>query len=172
MTDSRDFDMVPDMLSGYLDDELTPAERAAVEARLEESAEWRSELDDVRVARDAVRGLPAREAPDGFWARVNSVVEAADAGDAVAEDHDDDEVAAPVPITAAPGAKTRRRVNRFVAAVGVAAAAVIVAVAVLPGRSTVKPNIAAVATQHGASSVGTGEPISALTPVGPMAGFR
>jgi anti-sigma factor RsiW len=176
MTDARDFDLVPDMLSGYLDDELTAPERAAVEARLSVSAEWRDELEEVRAARDAVRSLPARDAPEGFWTRVTTAVEAD--GDATADgarDADSETVTAPVPITVATGTKRGRgrgRVGKFVVAAGVAAAAMIVAVAVLPGRTTVKPNVAAVATQHGAATVGASEPISALTPVGPLAGFR
>jgi anti-sigma factor RsiW len=172
MTDARDFELVPDMLSGYLDDELTADERAAVEARLQESVEWRNELEEVREARDAVRGLPARQAPDGFWVRVTAAVDAVDDATDVLVDSSEP-LAPPVPITAATGTRRpHRRVARFVAAAGVAAAAVIVAVAVLPGRSTVKPNVTAVATQHGAAAVGASEPISALTPVGPLAGFR
>ena len=62
-----DVELVPEMLSAYLDGELSAPERDAVDARLAESAEWRAELDEVRAARDAVRRLPAREAPDGFW---------------------------------------------------------------------------------------------------------
>ena len=81
MTDARDFDLELDMLSAYLDGELTDDERAAVEARLEVSAEWRAELAEVESARSIVRGLPARDAPPGFWDRVLSHVEAeADTG--------------------------------------------------------------------------------------------
>src|SRR3954462_14336995 len=75
MTDARDFYLRPDMLSAYLDDELTEAERAAVEARLEVSVEWQAELAEVESARAIVRGLPTREAPPGFWERVVANVE-------------------------------------------------------------------------------------------------
>ena len=61
MTDDAILD--PDMLSAYLDGELTDAERVAVDAQLEASAEWRDELAEVRAARDALLGLPEREAP-------------------------------------------------------------------------------------------------------------
>ena len=52
-----------DRLSAYLDDELDPTERAEVERYLEQSEAWRGALDEVAWARDAVRGLPVREAP-------------------------------------------------------------------------------------------------------------
>ncbi|HXY94053.1 MAG TPA: zf-HC2 domain-containing protein, partial [Acidimicrobiia bacterium] len=65
-----------DFLSGYLDGELTADERAGVEAQLATSAELRAELADVTAARDAVRGLPRREAPAGFWDAVLATVAA------------------------------------------------------------------------------------------------
>ncbi|MGH9014634.1 MAG: zf-HC2 domain-containing protein, partial [Acidimicrobiia bacterium] len=54
-------------LSAYLDGELGPAERAGVDDLLAGSQEWRSALVEVAWARDAVRHLPRREAPPGFW---------------------------------------------------------------------------------------------------------
>jgi anti-sigma factor RsiW len=54
-------------LSAYLDGELGPAERAGVDDLLAASQEWRSALDELAWARDAVRDLPRREAPPGFW---------------------------------------------------------------------------------------------------------
>lgn len=54
-------------LSAYLDGELGPAERAGVDELLAGSQEWRSALVEVAWARDAVRHLPRREAPPGFW---------------------------------------------------------------------------------------------------------
>ena len=65
MSDARDY-LDPDMLSAYLDGELDADERAAVEARLAESPEWRAELDEVRAAR-ACGALPVANAPAGFW---------------------------------------------------------------------------------------------------------
>jgi anti-sigma factor RsiW len=95
VTDDRtvDPDLPPDMLSAYLDGELTDAERATVETQLASSPEWREELTEVRAARDALRGLPEREAPSGFWDTVLANVAAAD-DDA---SRDDDVV---VPMTA------------------------------------------------------------------------
>jgi anti-sigma factor RsiW len=152
----------PDMLSAYLDGEVTDAERAAVEQQLEASAEWRAELADVRAARDAVRGLPVREAPSGFWDAVHARVAADD--DLAEADAD-----VVVPITAAP-AHRRRRVAWIAASA--AAVAAVVAIVVIPHRSEVKPNVAAVVAQHGAQGSDNGDPVSLLAPVGPLAGFR
>jgi len=146
-------DLVPEMLSAYLDDELSTPDRERVEARLAESADWREELEEVRAARDVVRGLSLRDAPDGFWDAVHAELELAEV----------------VPISAA--ASRRRRPVVWLAA-GVAAAAAVVAVFVIPNRSQVAPNVTAVVAQHGAQSSDTGDPVSVLAPVGPLAGFR
>jgi anti-sigma factor RsiW len=151
-----------DVLSAYLDRELTDAERAEVEARLEASAEWRAELADVRAARDALRGLPDRDAPAGFWDAVLAIVAADD--DAPARD--DDVV---VPITVARSHPRRRWA--WVAA-SAAAVAAVVAIVVVPHRDEVKPNVTAVVAQHGAQGSDHGDPVTMLAPVGPLAGFR
>ena len=175
MTDARDFDLELDMLSAYLDGELTDDERAAVEVRLEVSAEWRAELAEVESARTIVRGLPTRDAPPGFWDRVLAHVEA--------EVDTDSEIEAPtadlapaVPITAARGTRRGTRTSRgravtWLAGAAAAVAAVVVVVA-LPGQRTVKPNVTAVATQHGASTSNSSDPISGLVPVGVVSGPR
>jgi anti-sigma factor RsiW len=178
MTDARDFDLELDMLSAYLDGELNDAERAAVEQRLDASEEWRAELAEVESARAIVRGLPVRDAPPGFWDRVLAQVEAATATDIDAsfDGTTTDDVAPPVPISAARGARRgttsgRGRVVTWVAGAAAAVAALVVVVA-LPGQNTVTPNVTAVATQHGASTTNSGDPISGLVPVGPLAGLR
>jgi anti-sigma factor RsiW len=51
------------LLDAYLDDELDPAERSAVDDLLRRSAEARDELDAIARVRAAVRGLPAVEPP-------------------------------------------------------------------------------------------------------------
>jgi negative regulator of sigma E activity len=157
----------PDMLSAYLDGELSEVERAAVEARLEVSASWRDELAEVRTARDALRGLPAREAPAGFWDAVHARVVADDDDRAAAGD-------VVVPITAAPTAAAKAHPRRRWAWVAASAAAVaaVVAIVVVPHRSEVAPNVAAVVAQHGAQGSDHGDPVSMLAPVGPLAGFR
>jgi negative regulator of sigma E activity len=157
------------LLSGYLDGELTRDEQQVVDARLASSAEWRAELQAVRTARTAVRGLAEREAPLGFWERVTAAVAAAD-----------DPAAARDPAGRADTDAQRRRRgeragerNRVVAWVAAAAAAaVIVAVFLIPGREQVRPDVTAVATQHAASSSELGDPISGLVPLGPLQGRR
>jgi negative regulator of sigma E activity len=166
MNPGPDFALEPEMLSAYLDDELTAAERVAVETRLVESAEWRAELEEVRAARAAVRNLALRDAPAGFWDAVLAHVEAVDVV-AVAGDRKDTP-AAVVPLTER---RPRRRIAWFAAAAA-AVAGIVVAVIAVPHRSEVTPNVTAVVAQHGAQGSDAGDPISMLAPVGPLAGFR
>jgi anti-sigma factor RsiW len=161
VSDVHDDALNPDMLSAYLDGELTDAERAAVETQLESSPEWREELAEVRAARDALRGLPERDAPAGFWDAVYAHV-AADSDEAATDD-------VVVPITAAPSHPRRRW--PWIAA-SAAAVAAVVAIVVVPHRTEVSPNVAAVVAQHGAQGSDNGDPVSMLAPVGPLAGFR
>jgi anti-sigma factor RsiW len=164
VTDPVEFELVPEMLSAYLDGELGAPERAAVEARLAESAEWRDELADVRAARDAVRNLPLHDAPAGFWDELLTRVADDDADDA------DDADAIVAPVVALESRKPRRRVAWFAAAAAIVVG--LVAVLVVPHRSEVTPNVTAVVAQHGAQGSDSGDPISMLAPVGPLAGFR
>ena len=167
MTDASRFDgtLDPDMLSAYLDGELTAAERAAVETQLESSPAWRDELAEVRAARDALRGLPERDAPAGFWDAVHAVV-AADNDEAT---DDDAVIAITSPIT---GARSHPRRRWAWVAASAAAVAAVVAIVVVPHRDEVSPNVAAVVAQHGAQGSDNGDPVSMLAPVGPLAGFR
>jgi anti-sigma factor RsiW len=153
-----------DELSAYLDDELDPSERAAVEQQLVESPGLRAELDEVRAARDAMRGLPTRDAPAGFWDEVIAGVRDADI-EAIDDPH---EPAAVVDLDA----RRRRLMRAGVFAGAAAAAAAIIAVVLVPGRTSVRPNVTAVATQHAASSSDVGDSISSLAPVGPLVGRR
>jgi anti-sigma factor RsiW len=141
-----------DFLSGYLDGELTAEERIEAEARLAESAELRAELEEVRAARDAVRALPRREAPAGFWDAVIAEIEA-------------DDVVVLIE-------SRRRRVPVGWLAGAAAVAAATIAVIVVPGRTSVRPNVTAVVTQHSASTAKLGDSISSLAPVGPLVGRR
>jgi anti-sigma factor RsiW len=153
-----------DFLSGYLDGELTAEERVEVEAQLDASVELRAELEEIRFARDAVRGLPQRDAPAGFWDAVMERVGAADL--------DSDVDAGDGPASVVPIESRRRRVEvGWIAGAGAVAAAVI-AVIVVPGRTSVRPNVTAVATQHGAASSDLGDSISTLAPIGPLVGRR
>jgi anti-sigma factor RsiW len=152
-----------DFLSGYLDGELTQDEHAEVEARLAASPELRAELDDIRVVRDAVRSLPRRAAPAGFWDAVVANVETA---------ADDDGVGSDVAPVRDLGERRARTVPWRWIAGAAAAAAVVIAVVVVPGRTTVRPNVRAVATQHGAASSDMGDSISPLATISPLVGRR
>ena len=143
------------------------AERAAVEARLEESAEWRAELAEVESAtRDRAR--PARRAtrPPGSGTACSRTWNprpprssrhpkprsrpGADHRGARRAARRPRDVAARPPGWPAP----RRRWPRSSWSSS------------MPGQRTVKPNVTAVATQHGASTANSGDPISGLVPVG------
>ncbi len=107
-----------------------------------------------------MRGLAALDPPPGFWDAVLAHV--------ASEVDDDPEAVAPVSLAEH---RVRRRVARFVA-VAAAVVGVVVAVIAVPHRSEVTPNVAAVVAQHGAQGSDTGDPVSMLAPVGPLAGFR
>jgi anti-sigma factor RsiW len=134
-----------DLLSAYLDGEATPDERALVERRLEESAEWRAVLDEVSTTREMLRALPMSEAPPGFW---DSVLQP--------------DIAAPVQLETA----RRRRGKKVIGwLAGAAAAAAIAAVVMVPGQSRVKPAVATLVSRHAVRSSVSEEPVSQLAPV-------
>jgi len=64
-----------ELLSGYLDGELSPAEVSQVRDLLERSPEHRAELTRVEQARTWVRELPPVDPPEGF---IESVIATAD----------------------------------------------------------------------------------------------
>jgi hypothetical protein len=55
-----------DRLSAYIDDQLSPREKAALEARLERDAELRAALDELRLTVRALRALPSVKPPRSF----------------------------------------------------------------------------------------------------------
>jgi hypothetical protein len=59
-----------ELLSAYLDDELSPAERAAVEQQLETSAEMRRELDELKQLSVLLTSIPPSTAPSTLAASV------------------------------------------------------------------------------------------------------
>jgi anti-sigma factor RsiW len=141
--------MDEDLLSAYVDGELDPATRAAVDERLATSGEWRQILAEVRTARDAVRALPVRDAPDGFWDDVAATI-ARDA-DVVSLDEQ--------------RAKRRRTGTRLAALAGAAAAAVIIAVSIVPSQDRARPPVGTFANAHAARSSLSNEPVSQLAGV-------
>ena len=155
------------MLSAYLDGELTDAERAAVDARLEESAEWRAELDEVRAARDVAAGrCPSATRRPGSGTAVARSVDTDDddrrrrrAGraDRLRADHRGARRAAAWALVWRRPPRPSRPWSRS---------------SWCPDRSEVSPNVAAVVAQHGAQGSDVGDPMSMLAPVGPLAGFR
>lgn len=55
-----------ELLSSYLDGQLSPSESARLEARLASDPELASAFDDLRAARGILRRLPSRKAPRNF----------------------------------------------------------------------------------------------------------
>jgi hypothetical protein len=55
-----------ELLSAYLDGQLSPSESARLEARLASDPELASVFDDLRAARGILRKLPSRKAPRNF----------------------------------------------------------------------------------------------------------
>jgi hypothetical protein len=70
---AREFD---ELLSAYLDGEVTPEERAAVEQRLEQSPPLRETLDELSEVGDLVRGLPRARPPIDLPERVVAAIKA------------------------------------------------------------------------------------------------
>ena len=95
-------------LSAYLDDETTAAERAAVDAELAASPEWRRELDEVAEVRDLLRAHAAVEPPAGAMEAIVAAVSAAEAVDASGS-------AAPAPVVYL---ASRRRSRGRIAEIG------------------------------------------------------
>ncbi|MBM3215117.1 hypothetical protein FJZ36_09405 [Candidatus Poribacteria bacterium] len=62
--------MTEDMLSqlsAYLEGDVTPSERAAIESQLARSTDWRAALDELVALRDAIRSLRV-DVPDDLGA--------------------------------------------------------------------------------------------------------
>jgi hypothetical protein len=55
-----------ELLSSYLDGQLSPSDSTRLEARLKTDPELVSVLDDLRAARNLLRRLPTRKAPRNF----------------------------------------------------------------------------------------------------------
>jgi anti-sigma factor RsiW len=163
LTGSFDGELPEDALSAYLDDELTDDARAAVEARLANSAEWRGILDEVGAARAAVRSLPVVDPPDDFLDRLLAEADPVEASPA-----------APPTVVDLEQARARRstRRSRWVAALGgAAAAAVVIAVLVTPSPDRVKPAVGALSKAHAVRTSTGDDSVSTLATIGKMTGF-
>jgi hypothetical protein len=129
-----------DRLSALLDGELSPAERSEVEAYVGRNPEAQQELAALERVRTMVRSLPAVDPPFGFYERMLSP-------------------------------RTSRRRHRWpsaVAAVGVAAATIVLIVGITPAADLVVPPVAAYADRHlDMVTDSTDSSSSAFTPVAP-----
>jgi hypothetical protein len=54
------------LISSYLDDRLTPDQKALVEARIEKDSLFRASLEEIRYTRSLLRSLPRKRAPRNF----------------------------------------------------------------------------------------------------------
>ena len=130
------------------------------------SSEARDALDDVRFARDALRALPLRAVPDGFFERVTAAVAASDDGTMITN--------GPEVARAAVSDLAARRGHRrwYGIAAAAAAAALVIAVAVAPRDSQVHPNVATLSGAHAVQASVGNELVSHLAPAGVPARFE
>ncbi len=152
-----------DLLSAYVDGEVTDEQRALVEARLAESSSTRALLAEIEAARDAVRALPMRDAPPEFWVRILDGT-GLDA-DAVIAD-------VPAPVVSLESRRTSRLPRWVAVAGGAAAAAVIAAVVFVPGPRQVDPPVASFTEAHAVRNSLDADAVSSLAPVALAAGFH
>jgi anti-sigma factor RsiW len=84
MTDPMTCDTVRSLLSGYVDDALTPAETSAVARHCENCAACRTEHEALRVVRATLRDhLPALVAPDLLRRRIATALRHGEQRDAI-----------------------------------------------------------------------------------------
>jgi anti-sigma factor RsiW len=116
-----------DLLSAYLDGDLSDADRAALEARLAAEPELRRELEALRQTVALVRSLPAMKAPRSYALNAALLEESGESTAAYEE--------MPANVTRMPAARGRRPLNWLSAAAAVTVLFVIVA-ALLVNRQT------------------------------------
>jgi anti-sigma factor RsiW len=124
-------------LSAYLDDELGPAARRDAESHLAGCAACQAELEEVAVARGAVRSLPIRPIPAN---RLNELV-------------------------AAGGQVLPLRPARRPLWLAAAAAAAVVAVLLPREEPRIAPALPALANSHAVRASVTGDPLTELAPI-------
>lgn len=145
-------DVSPELLSAYLDGECTPAECAAVEARLATDPAWQAELEDVRSARDAVRALPKLDLPQSC---IDAVAATIAAQDATGSDRGN-----VVPMRSS---KRRGWMYGAVGGLGATVAAAAAFVFLVPAPASdrpVRPAVAAFADVHSARAASMDEPVA------------
>lgn len=149
-----------ELVSAYVDGELSAEEREELEARLASDEQLSSVLRDVSEIRRAVRSMPWKEPPAGTLDEIVAAVRDTDPS--------------PVGERTAPVAEldTRRRRTRWVSAVagGAVAAALVVAFA-LPSRDDATPRLGELSDAHLAESALT-DPISRVAPIAVPASFE
>ena len=155
-----------DLLSAYVDGEVTDEERTVVEARLAESPSTRALLAEIEAARDAVRALPMRDAPPEFWARI------LDGTGLDATDLDPTSVDTSAPVVTLESRRGSRLPRWVAVAGGAAAAAVIAAVLFVPSQKQVDPPVASFTDAHAVRNSLDSDAVSSLAPVALAAGFR
>ncbi len=139
----RDRGLPEDVLSAYLDGELSAHERAAVERELAASPSWSAILREVREVRAAVRGLPVPEPPEDVFERVLRE-----------------------PVGVASGSTRRRVLGPWRWAAGGAAAAAVVVAFAVPSPHRVTPSVPNQVDSHVTRASLTQDPIMELAPVG------
>lgn len=154
--------LTEDMLSAYLDDELSAADRRRVADTVAVDPAWAAVLDDVAIAREAVRALPPRDLPGETWRTILDTVDRA--GTEPVTSGDDE------PVTHL-DTRRRPRVVRWVAAGAAAAAAL--ALFLVPGARTpdVNPPLDDIADTAAVAQTTASDPVTGLVPVGVQAGL-
>jgi anti-sigma factor RsiW len=167
-----------DRISGYIDGDLSSAERLEVARLLVTSAEWRVELDEVSWARATLRALPARVAPPEFFEQLlrdgpkerapeRESTPSREARDASAPRR---ELPKPIPLRPRAHPHGVQRVGRWAAA-ATAAAAVVVAALLMPARGSVTPSVPQLADSHAVRSSVTDDPVMQLANIGAIMPF-
>ncbi len=153
--------MTEEMLSAYLDGELSEPEIDRVEGAVRNDPGWAATLADISAVRSMLRELPVREAPPGVW---DTIVEGV-SRESVSEDSVSEDSSAPVSLF-------RSRTARWVAAGAAVAAAL--ALFVVPGTDTpdpANPPLEELADSAAARRSMSSDPVSELVPVGVRAGL-
>ncbi len=119
-----------ELISAYLDGEVTSQERAQVEQRLRNDPQWQQSLEDLRTLRETLRALPRQKLDDDFRQRVLRIVQEQPAAEAPLTAPPS--VAPPPPKDPSPSARRIWRRFMWAASAAAAVALVIVSIGQLP----------------------------------------